>query len=158
MQTQTQTQTQPNSQSQSPLFHKLSRELRDLIYREVWRTHGLRQHIIWHGHDGAAHFCHWPCQTPFDPGDALQRDAAAAAAAAGDHDSWPHERALYARRMQSPWMSHWACGEDAARRYGRDGVLDRSMTSLGHCWKTNPGAEAAPASPYLPMLLTCKAV
>ncbi|KAJ3456776.1 hypothetical protein MRS44_016799 [Fusarium solani] len=95
--------SEPNPQSNSPLI-KLPRELRDAIYLEVWRSNGLRQHIVAHWgpnakppdadakppdadvkppdagaippepEDAKPHYCRWKCCTEFEVEDQLQEE------------------------------------------------------------------------------------
>ncbi|KFZ06289.1 hypothetical protein V501_07569 [Pseudogymnoascus sp. VKM F-4519 (FW-2642)] len=161
-----------NPQTQSPFLTRLLTlppELRDAIYLSLWRSHGLRQHIIWHGNDSSGrHFCSWPCITPFTVDDNLQRDVeklrTRLGVRLGDNMGGygpgkdPEVSAL-TRHLQSPWMNHWACGERAAEVHGIDANWGFQTAGV-KCWKTHSTAghkKLVPSwSPYLPMLLSCK--
>lgn len=66
-----------NSQTQSAFVTwlvALPAEIRDAIYLELWRSYGLRHHIVSHGEEeGHFFFGSWPCTTEYDVDDALQR-------------------------------------------------------------------------------------
>ncbi|KAI2639048.1 hypothetical protein GGS26DRAFT_543706 [Hypomontagnella submonticulosa] len=63
-----------NPQTKSIFVNRLPREIRDAIYLELWRSCGLRQHILWHGKTEDKHFCHWPCAMEYGVQDELQQD------------------------------------------------------------------------------------
>lgn len=152
-----------NTQSESVFFTRLPREIRDAIYLELWGSCGRRQHIVHHGIPADRHFCRWSCSTEYEVQDRRQREieelrrrlgVALGQEMTGEHDP---EVKSYARRLQSPWMNHWACGERAARAYGPEPVRNFATHGLG-CWKqSRPDNQRPPSrSPYLPMLLSCK--
>lgn len=152
-------------QTQSAFITCLPAEIRNAIYLELWRSAGLRQHIVWHGEGGddGRHFCRWRCEAEFEVDDELQR--------LGESARRRHNVSLGARmaklpdpetialcrRLQSPWMNHWACGERAEREHGLDAVRGFTTSEI-RCWKKSKGAgERGPSwSPYLPMLLSCR--
>ena len=149
-------------QPQSSLLTKLPRELLDLIYVELWRSHGLRQHILWHGKWRNKHFCHWPCTSEFDMKDKSQSDIEQLRSQLGvalGHDIKHTNHALarpYCRRLQSPWMNHWSCGERAAATYGVDSIRGFS-TGMCTCPQVDKHQKSGSSwSPYLPLLLSCK--
>ncbi|OBT92177.2 hypothetical protein VE01_10051 [Pseudogymnoascus verrucosus] len=161
-----------NPQTQSPFLTRLLTlppELRDAIYLSLWRSHGLRQHIIWHGNDSSGrHFCSWPCTTDFSAADNLQRDVdelrIRLGVRLGDNmggfgPGKDPEVSVLTRHLQSPWMNHWACGERAAEVHGIDANWGFQTAGV-KCWKTHSTGgrkELVPSwSPYLPMLLSCK--
>ncbi|KAF5522649.1 hypothetical protein CGCA056_v006333 [Colletotrichum aenigma] len=61
-------------QTQSAFISRLPREVRDAIYFQLWRSCGLRQHILWHGTAEDKHFCRWSCTAEYQVEDELQRD------------------------------------------------------------------------------------
>ncbi|OBT80394.1 hypothetical protein VF21_00891 [Pseudogymnoascus sp. 05NY08] len=163
-----------NPQTQSAFLTLLPPEIRDAIYLSLWRSHGLRQHIIWHGNDeDGRHFCHWPCTTDFSVDDSLQRDIEELRIRLGVYlghnmggfaSRRDPEVSVLTRRLQSPWINHWACGERAAEVYGIDANWGFKTAGMD-CWKTHTWRnhswdrykEHVPSwSPYLPMLLSCK--
>ncbi len=150
-------------QLQSAFVTRLPAEIRDVIYLELWRSVGLRQHILCHGRGEDRHFCRWACITEYQVADGLQRDIEELRCRLGvplgqdiRHVQDP-SGAVYCRRLQSPWMNHWACGEQAYEEHGIDAVWGFSTGGL-ICWKKNRQGKQAlpPRTPYLPMLLSCK--
>ena len=160
-----------NPQSQSPFITRLLSlppEIRDAIYLELWRSHGLRQHIIWHGQGSDQHFCSWPCTTEYRVEDGLQHEVeelrcrlgVPVGENLGDYGLGRNEEVTdLTRRLQTPWFNHWGCGERAWREHGLD-AFSGFTTSQIACWKESEGDEkkggVATRSPYLPMLLSCK--
>ncbi|SPO03136.1 uncharacterized protein DNG_05818 [Cephalotrichum gorgonifer] len=152
-----------NPQLQSAFITRLPTEVRDAIYLELWRSNGLRQHILWHGLWQDNHLCSWPCTTKYEVDDRLQRDIEELRrrmnVPLGERmrKSQDPETATYVRRLQSPWINHWACGERAEQEHGL-GAVDGFTTSDIVCWRRSRvnGQHVPPRSPYLPMLLTCK--
>lgn len=163
--------TSTNPQLKSSLVARLPREIRDLIYLELWQPYGFRQHILWHNdlvyrpernaHASVGHFCHWPCITEYQLRDALQEKLETFYRESGspaDHHNWlamfaPHIR----RQLRSPWWNHWSCGVAAANTYG-PAAAEGNYTSRDPCWKkarTRHDCEAS-WSPYMPMILVCK--
>ncbi|KAH8693474.1 hypothetical protein GQ44DRAFT_765179 [Phaeosphaeriaceae sp. PMI808] len=157
-------------QQQSSLLTRLPREILDKIYLEVWRAYGLRQHILFHGKGPLGkdkHFCRWKCCTEFRVNDPLQADVEQLRAklnvllGSDIQGTQPPEIGVYCRRLMSPWMDHWLCGERAMQEHGMEAIS--SYTTSDKCWRTwrdnRPDASHTPDwSPYLPMLLTCKLV
>lgn len=158
-----------NPQPQSAFLTLLPPEIRDAIYLSLWRSHGLRQHIIWHGdNESGRHFCSWPCTTDFSVDDSLQRDVEELRirqgvrlghSMGGFASRRDPEVSVLTRHLQSPWMNHWACGERAAEVHGSDANWGFKTAGMD-CWKTHSSygfKEPVPSwSPYLPMLLSCK--
>ncbi|OBT54147.1 hypothetical protein VE04_04795 [Pseudogymnoascus sp. 24MN13] len=161
-----------NPQTQSPFLTRLLTlppELRAAIDPTLRRSHGLRQHIIWHGNESTGrHFCSWPCTTDFSVADDPQRDVEElrighgvplGSDMRGSARGKDPEVTMLTRRLQSPWMNHWACGERAAEVYGIDANWGFDTSGI-RCWKTHSkrGKKelVPPWSPYLPMLLSCK--
>ncbi|KAK1975091.1 hypothetical protein LZ30DRAFT_809709 [Colletotrichum cereale] len=122
-------------------FGKLPKEIREMIYRELWRAAGLGQHII---RTQAGH-AHSRCL--FDrPG----------ARAADGEEPWefnwmaPDARGpgpLWYKREMSTWCDHWKCEES---REEREIWRDIARGRTGH----SVHFEAWTA--FLPMMLTCK--
>ncbi|EQB55160.1 hypothetical protein CGLO_04937 [Colletotrichum gloeosporioides Cg-14] len=155
-----------NPQIKSAFVNVLPREVRDSIYLELWRSCGLRQHILYHGEPKDHHFCHWPCSIEFDVQDPLQKELEEVRVRLGvplgediSRHSCPGIGRPYARYLQSPWMNHWPCGEVAYQKHGK-GALPGFGTSGFTCWKKGcSGYENnAWSNPYLSMLLLCKTV
>lgn len=150
-------------QLQSAFVARLPTEVRDAIYLELWRSVGLHQHIVWHGKEEDRHFCSWPCTTEFEVEDRLQQKVEESYTRLGVpigqdlRNTRDPEAAVYCRRLQSPWMNHWACGERAYQEHRIDAVWGFSTDGL-ICWKKNrwDTQPMPPRSPYLPMLLSCK--
>ncbi|KAM0351837.1 hypothetical protein ACHAPU_002350 [Fusarium lateritium] len=137
----------PDPQLQSKFITRLPREVRDKVYLELWRSCGLRQHIIWHRdkHDVAkSHFCRWRCTTPFEVEDGLQEPVDATRIKRGVALGGSFSDKAAALQLFSPWKNHFACGERIAEVHGDD---------------ASPGVnEASTWSPYLGMLLSCKTI
>lgn len=160
-----------NPQSHSTFVTRLVSlppEIRDAIYLELWRSHGLRQHIVRHGKQEDKHFCSWPCTTEYQVEDGLQREVEELRCRLGipigeDMGSYGLGRnaevTALTRRLQTPWFNHWACGERAWREHDLD-AFSTLTTSRITCWKKSHGEEkkdrVATRSPYLPILLSCK--
>lgn len=158
--------TSLDPQSESRFICRLPREVRDAVYLKLWRSCGLRQHIIWHEdkHDRtSAHFCRWECTTPFTVEDKLQDDIDLIRARLGTPEGECFADKTYALRLFSAWKNHWACGQRIGEVYGDDmdpGVSLSSSRSL--CWSSrnmnvNAGVPIV-KSPYLGILLSCKAM
>lgn len=155
-----------NPQTESPFVSRLPREVRDAIYLELWRSCGLRQHILRLGNMSNKQLCHWQCTMEFDVHDELQRDIEELRVQLGiplgqDIRKCHDERSiLYGRRLQSPWMNHWPCGDRAQKEYGLDPVRGFHTSSF-YCWlnnrkKNEKDGDESRKSPYIPMLLSCK--
>ena len=149
-------------QSQSTFITRLPPEIREAIYLELWRTSGLRQHIVWHGEGTDRHFCRWPCTTRYEVDDRVQLWCEDLRRWLGvplgeDISKVPDEEVeSVSRRLQSPWMNHWACGERAEGEYGLE-ATGGFTTSEIRCWKEDRVDGRMPSrSPYLPMLLSCR--
>lgn len=153
------------SQIQSSFVNRLPREIRNAIYLELWRSSGLRQHIILHGPWDDQHFCRWRCSKEFEVQDELQQDIEdlriqLQVTMGEDLTKYQHERvSLYCRRLQSPWMNHWLCGEQAYEKHGLEAVWGDTTSTL-KCWKEDGNIEQVRrwSSPYIPMLLSCRLV
>jgi hypothetical protein len=157
-------------QHQSSLLTRLPREILDKIYLELWRTYGLRQHMLFHRGDTlytGQHFCRWECGTEYRVDDPVQANVEKLRAQLGvplGKDIWgpePPEIHTYCRQLQTPWMDHWLCGERATQEHGIESISEYTTATV--CWKTwrdnRPYNLHVPSwSPYLPMLLTCKLV
>ncbi|KAF5020848.1 hypothetical protein F66182_7103 [Fusarium sp. NRRL 66182] len=152
-------------QLQSAFIARLPQEVRDAIYLELWRSCGLRQHILWHDikeDKTKSHFCRWECITPFDVQDKLQEDIDATRIQLGVPLGESFSNKTYALRLFSAWNNHWPCGERLAEVHGEwmhPGV--RLTTSLGPCWSSRRDPASDPPSSlslYLSMLLTCKII
>ncbi|KAK2763393.1 hypothetical protein CKAH01_04987 [Colletotrichum kahawae] len=155
-----------SSQTKPTFINLLPREVRDSIYLELWRSYGLRQHILYHGEPEYHHFCHWPCSTEFDVQDPLQKDLEELRVRLNvplgediSRHSCPGIGRPYARYLQSPWMNHWPCGEVAYQEHGKE-ALPGFDTSGFTCWKKGCSGHENSAwpAPYLSMLLLCKTI
>ncbi|KAM7212728.1 hypothetical protein V8F06_011871 [Rhypophila decipiens] len=122
-------------QLQSRFVTMLPREICDLIYLELWRDTGLRQHILWHNDEDRtkSHFCRFPCNTDFTFHDPLQADIEAERTRQGISLGQDLRHRTYTWRLQSPWQSHWACGEAAERIHGMDAI--KSCSTSASCFK-----------------------
>lgn len=163
-----------NTQTDSAFINRLPREIREAIYVELWRSHGLRQHILYHSDPQANpwelvapdvknyHFCHWPCATEFEVRDRLQEALEELRSQIGvplGQDIITHRfevKTSYVKRLQSPWMNHWPCGELAHHKYGIKAL--EGFATGDQCWKKTDKADGGTcwSSPYIPMLLSCK--
>src|SRR6478609_326153 len=145
----------PYPQHQPAFITHLPREVRDRIYLELWRSCGLRQHIVWHRNKedkAKSHFCRWPCTTPFSLEDEVQEliDATRIQLGIPLGDSFSNKP--YALQLSSAWKNHFACGQRIARVYGEDadpGI--RTCYSLGPCWSSHElsSEKLSICSPYL---------
>lgn len=151
-------------QLQSAFITYLPREVRDQVYLELWRSCGLRQHIIWH-HDknevNNSHFCRWQCTTPFEVQDGLQESINATRIELGVSLGESFSNKTYALQLYSAWKNHFACGERIAEVYGDDAGPGVSMcSSRGPCWSSRKSTSEKPSkwSPYLSLLLSSKIV
>ncbi|KND92011.1 hypothetical protein TOPH_03312 [Tolypocladium ophioglossoides CBS 100239] len=150
----------PDPQLQSPFVATLPREIRDLVYLELWRSHGLRQHIFRHGGiSNPQHICHWPCITAFQVEDKLQEKIEELRCQLGVTVGHGIENTPHCRHLQSPWLNHWMCGQQAETIYGIEAV-HAMTTSATSCWRANKRLHNAPPlrAPYIPMLLSCKII
>ncbi|KAH6964764.1 hypothetical protein EDB82DRAFT_510958 [Fusarium venenatum] len=154
----------PDTQLQSAFITCLPRENRDKIYLELWRSCGLRQHIIWH-HDKddvtKSHFCRWSCTTPFEVQGKLQAYLDAKRQKLGITTNVSFTDKTSALQLYSTWKNHFACGERIAEVHGEKaspGV--GTCSSRGSCWvKNKPNTESSSVwSSYLGILLSCKAI
>ncbi|KAK3316803.1 hypothetical protein B0H66DRAFT_305904 [Apodospora peruviana] len=149
------------TQSQSAFVAILPREVRDLIYLELWRSSGLRQHIVFHYESNGSHFCRWSCTTEYDVRDKLQADIEAEIPFCRHLGGNFRSARESGHRLLSPWMNHWACGEDAAEACGIQAVNGMTTSAVSTCWKPPSGSESAGpvlTSSYLSMLLSCKLI
>ncbi|KAM7188824.1 hypothetical protein V8F20_010434 [Naviculisporaceae sp. PSN 640] len=155
-------------QRQSAFITRLPREIRDLIYLELWRASGLRQHILRHYRFQdkqleEAHFCRWPCTTEFEVKDGLQEDIGALRRQLGlglpgsSEFVWGITDVRCYRRLRSPWINHWACGERLEEDSRSDIVTLARSTFVIH---PPPCPRQTPADPssYIPMLQSCKLI
>ncbi|KAM5364355.1 hypothetical protein ACJZ2D_011552 [Fusarium nematophilum] len=132
-----------NSQQQSAFVARLPREVRDAIYLELWRSCGLRHHIVSHwerdpklSRATGAHFCRWPCSTPYQVEDDLQEEVDLLRIQENVALGNSIMNVTYQMRLESPWLNHWKCGEHVEETHGmEDDGMD--STSGYHCWK-NP--------------------
>ncbi|KAF6786362.1 hypothetical protein CSOJ01_15449 [Colletotrichum sojae] len=97
-----------NPQTESAFINRLPREIREAIYLELWRSYGLRQHILYHGDS-----------------EELEELRARIGVPLGQ-DIFPDRsdtKTPYFRRLQSQWMNRWLCGELAHDKYGIKAVV-----------------------------------
>jgi hypothetical protein len=148
-----------NPQLQCSFATHLPRKVREAIYLELWRSSGLRQHIMWHPDYSdtiRSHFCRWPCTTTYQVEDELQEKIEILRQQKNVPFGDDLTSTLLGRRLQSPWLSHWQCGEHAEEAH-KD-ATGNHITSGGHCWKKSPlhDHDRSSKSAYIPMLLSCK--
>jgi len=152
-----------NPQPDCAFINRLPREVRDKIYLELWKSYGLRQHILWH--EDAHHFCHWKCTTEYNVKDSLEEEI----------DATRINRGIYlnplgpigirlpefvrgeklACRLRSPWLNHWPCEEHMVDTSGWTGNTRLAHVFAGKQCIKKYGGEW-PQAPYLPMLQSCK--
>lgn len=113
----------------SPLFGSLPAELRQLIYVELWRTGGLKQHVIAH----AAGYTYGGCISNQDGEDQRQVELLDLERHLAKTPSGDFHSPLWARRLASSWGVHWQCEE-----------------------LSNYMLQRAEMGPFLPILLACK--
>ncbi|KAF4944214.1 hypothetical protein FSARC_14729 [Fusarium sarcochroum] len=156
--------TSSDPQLQCAFITRLPREVRDGVYLELWRSCGLRQHIIWH-HDRhgktKSHFCRWQCTTSFEVQDRLQDAIDATRIELGVPLGDSFSNRTYALQLFSAWKNHFVCGQRIAEIYGSDeypGV--RACSSVGPCWRSHDPTPEDPStwSSYSAMLLSCKII
>ncbi|KAM5362049.1 hypothetical protein ACJA88_014202 [Fusarium oxysporum] len=125
----------PHPQHQSAFVTFLPREIRDRVYLELWRSCGLRQHIVWHrdkDDKAKSHFCRWRCITPFSVHDELQETIDATRLQLGFPLGDSFSNKAYALQLFSAWKNHFACGQRIGRVYSENadpGI--RTCSSLG---------------------------
>ncbi|KAK1963364.1 hypothetical protein LY78DRAFT_660370 [Colletotrichum sublineola] len=122
-------------------FGKLPKEIREMIYQELWRAAGLSQHVI-RTQGGYAH-----SRCLFDrPG----------SRAVDGEEPWefnwmaPDARGpgpLWYKREMSTWCDHWKCEES---REERELWRDIARGRTGH------SVHVETWTAFLPMMLTCK--
>ncbi|PGH02830.1 hypothetical protein GX51_04442 [Blastomyces parvus] len=151
-----------NPQAQSGFISVLPREIRDAIYLELWRSCGLRQHIVWHSDytdANKSHLCRWACTTEYHVEDQLQQDIEALRKQLRVPLGHYMMNVEYSRRLKSPYLNHWACGEHAAKLHGDEAMCTLALSGVTCSKKRQQGDNDAPArSPYIPMLLSCKII
>jgi hypothetical protein len=161
--------SETHSQHQSSLLTRLPREILDKTYLEPWRTYGLRQRILFHGRDKGLHFCRWECCTGYRVDDPLQADIEKLRVRLNVplgkdiRGNQPPEIRTYCRRLMSPWMNHWACGERATQEHDIEVISSYDTSGTMDCWKTRRDNRSwdlyvPSSSQYLLMLFTCKLV
>ncbi|KAF5604269.1 uncharacterized protein FSUBG_6887 [Fusarium subglutinans] len=152
----------PDPQLQSSFITRIPREVRDKVYLELWRSCGLRQHIIWHKDTQdvtKSHFCRWRCTTPFEVEDGLQEAINTTRIELGVALGDSFSNKGYALQLYSAWKNHFTCGERIAQVHGSDASPGISMcSSRGPCWSSPQSNPENPAtwSPYLGTLLSCR--
>lgn len=142
--------------SASPFLTKLPSEVRHLIYDELWQiAYGsTRQHIVWHGSDpDSRHFCRWTCCLPaWERTDRLQDRIHRL------RDDGLKPDIEETRRLQSPWLNHWMCGEDIrATTNEARAVVGKISTAFGPCWwEETKSSSSRGMGTFMSMLLVCK--
>lgn len=120
------------SQLQSDLFSRIPREIRDMIYVQLWEVSGPRQHVFEH----EAGLTHWPCLLNDEEEDTRNKNFEALwHEQQGKHPQSMVHHATWARRMSSTWHEHWRC-EEAMIDAKAEGKKTQAL--------------------FLPSLLTCK--
>ncbi|KAF5523234.1 hypothetical protein CGCA056_v004200 [Colletotrichum aenigma] len=134
-------QAPEHGQIQSELFGKLPREIREMIYQELWRDAGMGQHII----RTEAGYAHTRCLL-HRPGDPEEKHEG------GEpwESMWmvPDARGtvpLWYKREMSTWCDHWKCEE--ARE---ENEIWKDIAKGCRCVKVDTWTA------FLPMMLTCK--
>lgn len=87
-------------QQASPFLSMLPLEIRKMIYEELWRSSGFRQHIFRFKNDRKFSTCR--CITDPDAED-VRFDKFM--------DMLSDERVIWNARLKSEWNTHWRCGE-----------------------------------------------
>lgn len=133
-------------QTQSAFVARLPREIRDAIYLELWRSAGLRQHVVshwdWHPEQSkatGAHFCRWPCDTQYQVEDDLQEEIELLRIQDNVQPGHNIKSVTYQMRLESAWLNHWKCGECVEEAY-RLGDVASDSTSGIPCWKKPPSS------------------
>lgn len=121
-------------QLQSVFFGRLPREIRDMIYHEMWEVSGSRQHVF-ETEDGPT-LGHFPCVLTPREKDTRNEDFERL----WDRQQERRPRSLvvdapWAERMASSWHEHWKC-EEAMRASRASGSQTGTL--------------------FLPSLLTCR--
>ncbi|OHE91154.1 hypothetical protein CORC01_13565 [Colletotrichum orchidophilum] len=120
---------------------RLSGEIREIIFQELWRTAGLGQHIV----RTEAGYGHSRCLFERPDCTAVEAD-----------DPWEFNWmgsdargsvSLWYKREMSAWCDHWKCEEARDER-----EIWRNISKR----RTSHGVPAKTLTPYLPMMLTCK--
>lgn len=133
-----------NPQTESTFVARLPREIRDAIYLEIWRSAGLRQHIVSHwdwdrelSKATGAHFCRWPCDTQYQVEDDLQEEVELLRIQDNVQPGDSIKNVTYQMGLESAWLNHWRCGKSVEEAHNmRDATKD--STSGISCWKKPP--------------------
>lgn len=133
----------PLDHSSTGFLGKLPKEIREIIYRERWRTTGLGQHIVW----TEAGFGHSRCLLETPESTIVEGYDAWEFKWMGSDSGARGSVSLWYKREMSTWCDHWKCDE---ARDEREIWLDISRRRTGY------GVSVDISSPYLPMMLTCK--
>lgn len=162
-------------QTESAFVSRLPREIRDAIYLELWRSNGLRQHIICYNplnkpELGGTQFCTWPCSTAFQVHDKLQENIETLRQELGvplgeimwrNFSDMADTRTIGpSRALKSPWLNHWPCGENAYEKYGKYATFGMAVCDFVRKTNKENGVERGlvVSGTYLPLLLSCKTI
>lgn len=162
-----------HSQSQSSFVTRLPREVREAIYLEIWRSVGMRQHLVTHaryhlkvGALTEVHLARWPCTTEFHVGNRLQDEVDALPIEMFNPAGRLANSIPYQRRGRSEWLDHWACEERffecVVEPWDSENCVKVEEFDDYECWcdvKKQMAAKRQDASAlgsYMAMLLTCK--
>ncbi|KAK1491237.1 hypothetical protein CTAM01_10352 [Colletotrichum tamarilloi] len=125
------------------LLGRLPKEIREIVYQELWRMSGFGLHIIL----TEAGFGHSRCLLERLESTIVEGDDAWAFTWMGSDSDARGSVSLWYKREMSAWCDHWKCQE---ARDERDIWRDIARRRIGH------GVSVGASSPYLPMMLTCK--
>ncbi|KAL0780098.1 hypothetical protein CaCOL14_004582 [Colletotrichum acutatum] len=135
--------TSLHNQSSPGLLGRLPKEIREIIYRELWRTSGLGQHIV----QTETGFGHSRCLVERLESTIVEGDNAWEFNWMGSDSGARGSVSLWYKREMSTWCDHWKCEEARDEREIWRDVGRR---------RTSHGVYVDASSPYLPMMLTCK--
>ncbi|KXH26234.1 hypothetical protein CSIM01_03612 [Colletotrichum simmondsii] len=126
------------------LLGRLPKEIREIVYQQLWRMSGLGQHIIL----TEAGFGHSRCllERP-ESGTIVEGDDAWEFNWMGSDSDARGSVSLWYKREMSAWCDHWKCEEARDER--------QIWRDIARC-RTGHGVSFGTSSPYLPMMLTCK--
>ncbi|KAF4779865.1 hypothetical protein HER10_EVM0007375 [Colletotrichum scovillei] len=126
------------------LLDRLPKEIREIVYRELWRMSGLGQHIIL----TEAGFGHSRCLFErLESGTIVEGDNAWEFNWMGSDSDTRGSVSLWYKREMSAWCDHWKCEEARDEK--------EIWRYIARC-RTGHRDSVGASSPYLPMMLTCK--
>ncbi|KAK0382316.1 hypothetical protein CLIM01_00288 [Colletotrichum limetticola] len=125
------------------LLGRLPKEIREIVYQELWRMSGFGLHIIL----TEAGFGHSRCLLERLESTIVEGDDAWEFTWMGSDSDARGSVSLWYKREMSAWCDHWKCQE---ARDEREIWRDIARRRIGH------GVSVGASSPYLPTMLTCK--